>query len=219
MESGEQRQRIQVAVAAARARDAGTYFAELAASHVLDGVSRFIERRWPRADPESVYEAVSFAADRLYEVSSDGESPQNAVGYVWGVARNRMLKLHRMRRAQTDEIPDREAAPDFSEPEEETPLEHSVDEALRIARQLIPRLGQGGIQAVMTVVFDAIERGDQYIENERIAAISGLSLESVRRSKSRGWERLEREARKAGLALPEELKSEADDQGEEEDSE
>mgnify|MGYP006898377519 CR=1 FL=1 len=205
-------------MAAARGRDAGGYFSELAASHVLDGLSRYIERKWPKADPEMVYEVVTFAADRLYEASSDGGAPENAIGYMCVVARNRMLKLYRMLQRQTDAIPDLEAPSAITESEGES-AEHSLGEALRIARELIPRLGQASVQAVMTVVFDAIERGDEYIENERIAAITGLTLESVRRSKNRGWERLRREARKAGLVLPEELKAGADDEGEEGDPE
>jgi hypothetical protein len=54
----------------------------------------------------------------------------------------------------------------------------------------------------MTIVIDAVEHGIQDLPPDAIGNALGLSASAVRSLLSRGFERLEREARREGITLP-----------------
>lgn len=74
-------------------------------------------------------------------------------------------------------------------------------EAVRLARTLLPRIGEENIQRVMSIVLDAVENGLVDLSHREIAEMVGLSEGTVQKLVSRGFERLEREARHDGLWL------------------
>lgn len=74
-------------------------------------------------------------------------------------------------------------------------------EALYKARELLPLLGMENIRKVMATIFDAVEAGMDDLLDSEIAAAVDLSEETVRRLKSRGFERLRRLANERGYDL------------------
>jgi DNA-directed RNA polymerase specialized sigma24 family protein len=93
--------------------------------------------------------------------------------------------------------------------------DHRATEAVRLARSLLPRIGQGQIIDVMTVLIDAVEQGVQDLPPDAIGEALGLSAAAVRSLLSRGLERLEREARREGITLPEAVPALVRDAGDE----
>ncbi len=71
--------------------------------------------------------------------------------------------------------------------------------AVRLARSLLPRLGQERAQQVMGYVLDAVERGDVHVPSQDIAEALGVSDDVVRQSLSRGFRRLARLGAAQGL--------------------
>jgi DNA-directed RNA polymerase specialized sigma24 family protein len=204
---------LNYAVAAAVRNDPAAYLKALAASHVLDGIIRGLEHKWPGMDWDTVYHAVAVAAaDALYNKLAGGGAVRSPGGYLWKAAENTLLKLHEERKQH--------------EQFDETRLDHSREsprpatadrgdlraEALRMARSLLPRLGEANIQLVMSFIFDCLEKGEIELDNQDIANATGLTAESVRRLKSRGFQRLRREARRAGITLDQGISDELTEQ-------
>ncbi len=196
------------AVDAGIAGDVRKYLEELAVGPTLDGVVNGLRRRWPDADEAVVHDAVADASDALYTRLSEGVRVLNPGAFLWGAAKNQLLKWQKERQdARERQVPLTEECPApraiQDDPSGDDPSPERRREALRVARGLLPRLGQQNVQRVMGFIFDGIEADELYLDNATIADALGLSIETVRRVKNRGWERLEREARKAGIPLPE----------------
>jgi DNA-directed RNA polymerase specialized sigma24 family protein len=188
--------------AAARG-DVQSFLLELAASRLLDAVTHRLSRTWPKALPGSIEIAVTSAAEALYERASTGAVVSPA-GYVWGAARNRLLKEHRaglVDTASLDADTDELRGTIFEE-EERSSDEGSREEAIAFARSVLPELGEGPVRDVMAFILDCVEAGELYIDNLTIAAALGLSPMTVRRSKSRGFQRLARAAQCRKVLTP-----------------
>jgi RNA polymerase sigma factor (sigma-70 family) len=89
----------------------------------------------------------------------------------------------------------------FEQAEHEETAARRRIEAIQIARNLLPRIGEDNIQRVMSVVLDAVEQGSVDLSYSEIADAVGLTEATVQRLVSRGFERLEREAKRDGLWL------------------
>jgi len=204
--------RASTAFTAARDAAAGgnpeSMIEHLYASFYLDGLARGIQRRWPSLPAEDVDFAIAQAVDALYQAVQK-KSVVNLPGFLWKVAdrkANDCYQIHSRERATDPEelvnISDKYAPTDFpteAKPSEDDDFEKRRLEALRLARSLIPRLGQQNIQAVFNYLLDALEAGAVDVPNAEIADALGLSAQTVRTSLSRGFARLTRIARAEGL--------------------
>lgn len=206
---------LSAAVEAARRHDARTFVLEIARSHALDGITRGLIVGWPGLELGVIEAAVADAADALYnKVSEQGVVVTSSGGYLWGAAQNILRKHRRDGAIETVPFVEGEHDPTYEPPD--SPPEDLDDEerrrtAIQHARTLLSRLGGEVVIKVMTFILDCLEQGDVYIDNSMIADTLGLTLITVRRSKSRGFQRLAREARKEGFAVPEKFDSADED--------
>jgi RNA polymerase sigma factor (sigma-70 family) len=166
----------------------------------VDGLVRRLDRGWSLLDRGDVEDVVSDALLALYETMAAARKVGSAEAYVFKVAANRA-------KARYDEIKDRGSYDEelLEDPKSDAlPQPGLVDlrtEALRIARQLLPRLGQSTIQRVMGLVFEAVEADLADISPSEIAEVLGLSSSVVRQTLHRGFQRLQRIAQEEGLQL------------------
>jgi DNA-directed RNA polymerase specialized sigma24 family protein len=184
-------------------------------SFVLDGLIRLLRNKWP-----SLYDEVEFilaeAVDVLYQAISRGEKILNIPGFLYKVCDRKAYDHARHAEESFDPDNPKHAAPSSSSPTEQPILQeeeghdgHSEEldreekrhRAVAIARKLIPRLGQQSVQSVMTYVIDAVEAGREDLPDREVADALGLSLDTVRQSKSRGFRRLARIAHEERLAV------------------
>jgi DNA-directed RNA polymerase specialized sigma24 family protein len=206
---------LAAAANAAAAGDQKTYIIELAASHVLDGIARRLARAWPVAEPGFVEVVVAEAAEAFFTKAAGG-GIRSAAGFIYKTGWNRLSNLHRdgaLRAVPLDKAEDIAVDPDQ---DDEFDRERLRTRAVQLARQLIGSLGGTTIISVMTYIIDAADAGETDIDNKTIADALGLELQTVRRSKSRGFQRLAKAARKHGIEVPNELlPADEDDQDEE----
>jgi len=206
---------------AALAGDPFRMLTALYKSGVLDGLCRRLARAWDGIAFEDVQLIIAEAVDVLYHNVQSGQSKGRIIPFLLKVAGRKAFDFEKNRRRVDALDPgdlEREAAKEAQrefaahkrqeEPVSKVPdgldFEDRRRVALGIARGLLPRLGQQHIQDVMSYIFDAIEAGQEDISNDEIASALGLTGETVRTSKSRGFARLERIAKEEKL-LPEDF--------------
>jgi len=187
--------------------------AALYKSHVLDGICRRLAKDWSEIAFEDVELLVAAAVDVLYEKVRRGEQIRRIAPFLVKVASRKAYDFDESRRVidaldpadveaaagkeacRHFEREEQQAKPKTPDPDDELDYEDKRRIALRIARGLLPRLGQQRIQDVMGYILDAIEAGHDDISNEEIEDALGLSPDTVRTSKSRGFTRLARIAK------------------------
>ncbi len=188
------------AAGAQQAPAAWTIFEGLFTTGFVDGLVRRLDRVWPQLARDQVEDAVADALVALYDAVADGRVVRRPEAYVFKAAQNGAKGRFDSQAGQVE----------YDDLLHADPEEHGSSsagyadlraEALRIARQLLPRLGQTNIQRVMAIVFEAIEADVSDISPSDIAAALGLSSAVVRQSLHRGFQRLERLAREEGLQL------------------
>ena len=210
---------LKLAVHAATRGDAKAFFLAVAASHALDGITRGLQKAWPNVEFGAIEAIVAESAEALYaKVAVDRGVVGSAGAYLWGTARNKLCKRYQAGVLDTVPLVDGidgliAHAPDEPDEEDEDALRA---EALRRARALLSRLGGETIVQVMTFIFDAIERGDDFIDNATIASAIGKTPQTVRRSKSRGFQRLADSARQDGFDISAVLEANTQDEDEDE---
>jgi DNA-directed RNA polymerase specialized sigma24 family protein len=204
---------------AALAGDPVRMLTALYKSGVLDGLCRRLAAAWDGIAFEDVQLIIAEAVDVLYQTVQSGQSKGRIIPFLLKVAIRKAFDFEKKRRRVDALDPgdlEREAANEagreFAARErQEGPVSKISDDldfeerrrlALGIARGLLPRLGQQHVQDVMSYIFDAIEAGQEDISNDEIASALGLTGETVRTSKSRGFARLEKIAKEEKL-LPE----------------
>jgi DNA-directed RNA polymerase specialized sigma24 family protein len=188
----------------------------LARSGFLDGLVRGLESRWRNKLPRSEIEhCVAAAVDSAYATIRAGGSIRELGAWLWkvsdNVANDSWAQDHRLRETMADDIA--EPAPAMSDEERDTQdrlAEHRRAEAVRWARRLLPRIGQGQVLAVMELVVDAVEKSIPDFAPGVIADSLGIGVDAARTLLSRGFARLKREARREGIEFPEDL-AEADE--------
>jgi hypothetical protein len=201
------KEHLKNAVEAARRRDVRGYFIAIAESHVLDGLVHRLHARWSRIEYGVVEATIAQAAEAMYNaIANEQRVVSNPGGYLYGTANKMLVTGHGAGVLRVKPISEGfdviDPATELKSSSNLPPREHLVAEALRRARALVPRLGQENVIKVMTFIFDAIERGEHHIDNEYIGEALALSPDTVRQSKSRGFRRLEAEARKEGFEIP-----------------
>jgi DNA-directed RNA polymerase specialized sigma24 family protein len=198
---------LEVARQAAAARQPERMLEALDASKFLDGLTRRLESRWrgrlPRAEIE---QCVAVAVDAAYDAVANGKPVRSLGAWIWKVAWHKCVDCWSDDYEARSTIEPENLSVRAEEPvteEADRLQEYRTAEAIRLARTLVPRIGQGQIVDVMTIVIDAVEQGVEDLPPATIAEAVGLSVSAVRSLMSRGFERLEREARSAGITLPE----------------
>lgn len=204
------------AIVHAKHRDARGYIVNLLASYVLDGITRTLQNKWPQMEGSVIEAVVAEAADVLYEAIAEGRVIAVPEGFLWKAAHNKLLKRHQA--GLSVRVSFDESAEDHNRSDESSvdgpEREAMRNEAIRFARSVLPRLGQTTIVQVMSVIIDCVEKGELYIDNQFIADTLGLTKETVRKAKHRGFKRLEREAQRHGIEFVDEI-AEPSSQGDE----
>jgi DNA-directed RNA polymerase specialized sigma24 family protein len=183
-------------------------------SSYLDGLKRAMERKWPSIPPPDVDYVVAQAVDALYAEVHKGGKVLNLTAFLWKVADRKAFDYDQMRQNERTTSPDElerivnetevatrpiHDAPDCEADKEVMEYEEKRTKAIALARQLLPRLGQQNIQAVMSYVIDCVEARREDVPQREIAEALGLTVDTVKTSLWRGFQRLDREARKEGI--------------------
>ncbi len=172
----------------------------LNASMFLDGLVRMHRKRWGQKLPElEIEDCIAHGVDIAYDSIRAGKAVHNLGAWLWKVvdkaAHDRWTKDYRRRRGSAEELAEapEERLGDGERINADALADHRKSEAVRFARQLLPRLGQGQITDVMTLLIDAVEQGLPDLPANLVADTLGVSPGSARKLLSRGLARLQRE--------------------------
>lgn len=205
----QQQELLAKAKEAATSGDAGTMLGALYQSGILDGLTRQIASKWRSLSLDEIGDIVAEAVDILYVAIRSGKKVLNLVAYLWKTSDHKACDYHRLGQHQRfvtsddlERIPDQssELEDDLDISTKKQDWEEKRPRVIAIVRSLLPRLGQHNVQKVMTYILDALEANCMDISNAEIAEVLGLSLDVVRQSKHRGFQRLERIVREESLA-------------------
>lgn len=191
---------------------------------VLDGITRAIRRRFPRFPADAVDSIVAEAVTNFYSYVVSGKKVFNVGGFLFKAAEARAIEYERGR---VDEVllepavieilgenrgryvpsPDSFSSAAHDEAANEAAMEERRVKCLSIVQGLIPRLGQYNVCAVMSYIIEAVAAGCRDISNREIEEALGLTPDTVRQSKSRGFRRLATLAMSEGLVNAEFIRS------------
>ena len=185
----------------------------LTASGYLDGLRRRLQADWGRSLPPSeVDECIAQAVDTAFASVFNGRNIRNLGSWLWKVAKNiaddKWQSDYAYRsKFDEDRIP---AEPDTEETDRESEKRQELKEvrrkeAIRIARGLLPQVGEGQVRDVMELVIDAVEDGLPDLPASSIAEALGIKKNAARTLVSRGLKRLRRLAKQEGVEIPTDL--------------
>ena len=180
----------------------------LAASRYLDGLRRRLQKQWGALPWSEVDECIAQAVDAACAAVFEGRRIGILGAWLWKAARNIaddkwQSDYSRRHSADPASLGRMEPSETFSEAEERRALgETRRREAIRIARELLPRIGQGQVVPVMEVLIDAAENGLPDLPASSIAEQVGISESAARTLVSRGLKRLRRLAGQEGVGAP-----------------
>lgn len=199
----DQPQQSQRAAAAARRGDAVGMIQALFAGGMADWLYWRTSKAYRVLPAQDIQDCVAEAISDTFQVLAAGGRIQALPGYLLKAARNNALDMLSKRRDERSA--DMDSLPSVGDPTIDA-LRASAHELLRRdalakARALLPRLGMDNIRRVMEVIFDAIEQEIVDLRDSDIAAAVGLSEETAKRLKNRGFERLRRLAQDEGYEL------------------
>jgi DNA-directed RNA polymerase specialized sigma24 family protein len=193
----------------------------LTESRFLEALQRYMEADWAHLDAHKV---ISDAVNEFYERANAGTSIRKPMGYLFMTVKKMAIREHEARSREVE----------FSNAENEASLaatdkvlrnrvgrEERRVRALAIARSLLPRIGQETLRNIAAYYLDAVERDATCVDDGELADTFGLTEATARRLKNRALERLQREARAAGISIESEFgadafKNEDDDEHEDE---
>lgn len=179
----------------------------LFASGFVDGLIRQIAVRWDLISFEDAEDVVADAVQALYQNVRQGKRIHSVGGWLWKVAQRKAQDLC-AQRARANKVPtDGSAHSDSTGAAQETAEDNYPEPeelrivALRVARRLLPLLGQLNVQRVMTYLFDAVEQGVEDLPPKVIGEALGLDRNTVSKSLERGFRRLRERARIEGESI------------------
>ena len=160
--------------------------------------------RYSRVSRDVRMEAVAEGIAALHDAITKGTPVPRPGGYLLKVADRICAQEQRLQEQQatTDGLSDHDllhARAPWADSEDAVVRARRRTAALRLARSLLPRLGQQRAQEVMGYVFDSVEHGTVDIPSQEIAQALDMSDDVVRQSLSRGFRRLARLAAEEGL--------------------
>ncbi len=182
----------------------------LAASRYLDGLTRRLQTKWGGSlPPTEVDDCIAQAVDAACAAVSRGRPIRSLGAWLWKsadkIATDRWT-LDYGRRVEFDED-SLLVAPHTNDTEREREERQELGEgrrreAIRIAREFLPRIGEGQVRDVMELVIDAAEEGLPDLPAPYIAEALGISNNAARTLVSRGLKRLRRLAEQEGVEVP-----------------
>lgn len=194
---------------AARAGQPDKMIEALTLSGFTAGLLRRFETAWPHMPRTEIEEHIARAVDDAYAALSAGRRVTNLTAWIFKASHNKVHDHWQSEFSQRERDPtviDGVTAPgtlsDDERAAKDRMAEHRRREAIRITRDLLPRIGQGQVVDVMTIVIDAVEAEVSDLSSADIADALRISTDSARALLSRGFGRLERAARDAGIELP-----------------
>ena len=182
----------------------------LTASGYLDGLTRRLQEQWGRSLPSTeVDDCIAQAVDAACAAVFTGRTIRSFGAWLWKLAQNfaddrwRSDYAHRTDSDDTTVL----AVPDPGETDREREKREELEEArhgeaIRLARELLPRIGGGQILDVMEIVIDAAEDRLPDLPASSIAEALGISKNAARTLVSRGMKRLRRLAEQEGVEVP-----------------
>ena len=178
----------------------------LTASGYLDGLTRRLQKKWGDSLPWS--EVDDCIAQAVAAACAAGNI-RNLGAWLWKVATNTANDKWQSYYARRETFDDAtmavgvEAGETFPERADREELERvRRKEAIRIAREFLPRIGEGKVLDVMEIVIDAAENGLPDLPASSIAEAVGISDNAARTLVSRGLKRLHRLAEQEGVEMP-----------------
>lgn len=206
MLSDDERALREKAQVAAEAGDPTVLAQALSEQLIFDGFRRRLLDRWRFIPLEEIDYILAIGVDVLYDRVREGIHIGNVMGYYWKICDHKAHEYHRRQQREHSVDPqelaraqDHAGDPSSDSEDEDARREELRRRAIALARQFLPRLGQENIRKVMAYVIDAVEAGLEDVPNAEVAEATGLSLETVRTSLSRGFRRLFRIAREEGV--------------------
>lgn len=194
---------------AARDGDPLGMLAGLHEARVFDGLWDRLRFRWSGLGDAAIEESIATATDELFQAVQAGKQVGNLVGFLWKTSWRTAEKQHRDRHhvdtidpAVIDQIPDRGTRSEDSDTTDSTWEQDGKAKAIERARALLPRLGAGNIQEVMAFILEAVASGRVEVTSREIGEALGLKPTTVRTLKMRGFGRMRRVAREAGMTGP-----------------
>ena len=175
----------------------------LAASGYLDGLKRRLQKKWGGSIPASaVDECVAQAVDAACEGSYRKREIRNLGAWLWKVATNIADEVWRSDYAQRVDFDEAMVHTSVEGEERRREEETRRKEAVRIARELLPRIGSGQVVDVMELVIAAAEDGLPDLPASSISEALGISEDASRALVSRGLRRFRRVAGQEGVEIP-----------------
>ena len=199
-------EQLRLAESAAMRGDALGTIDALARSSFLDGLTRRIQARWSSLPPHEVDNCVAAAVDDVFDLISKGKSVKNLGGLLYNIvlrrASDRWADDYRLRGSglPSDHSPAVVEESPKARAERDARADARRTTAVRLARAMLPRIGQGQVIAVMEVLIDAVAQGDPDLTAEGVAEVVGISPASTRSLMSRGLKRMRELAEQDGSA-------------------
>ena len=207
---------MQDALQAAKEHRPDRMLEALAMSGFLDGLTRRLDAKWEQMHRMDVEDCVAKAVDEAYNAISQGRKIRNLGGWLWKAANNKSHDLWKKDfEYRESNFRDLDGIAGANEPtltDEERENRDNVDqfrreEAIRLARRLLPKIGKGQVVSVMELVIEAVEQGVPDLSTTDIGDTLGISTDAARTLLGRGFNRLYRVAREEGITLPEDLEN------------
>ncbi len=178
----------------------------LADQHALDGYYRYFSNRYSNLPSTAIEEAIGLATDAAYAHLQAGKKIFNLSGWLWKVIESRLNDAwtteHALNRPFDDERHGGAASNSsggLAERSAQIDRQGMRNEAIRVAREMLPTLGHKNIENVMKLILDAAENGVEDLPHAEIAETLDLNPNTVRVLVWRGFRRIARAAKKRGL--------------------
>ena len=200
----ERKELIKLAQEAADRGDAMAMFELLCQSTVFEALSSRFTEKYQDIPKEEINVVIGDALDEVYAKVNEGKPVRAVHSYLWKIIDNMLSKYYNERilcKGPSVEKLGTHDKPALG------PLTHKEaaklrETALKIAEGLLPRLGQLNVQNVMKYILESIRNGAQHIDPAEISDALHLTVENVRMSIKRGFERLARIAKEENLIDP-----------------
>ena len=180
-------------------------------SRYLDGLVRRLQKKWRALPRTEVDECIARSVDAACDAVHKNRSIRNLGAWLWKAADNtaddRWTSDYSHRKDLGERWPDVADSNETTQKREEHRRlkEARLRQAVRVARELLPRIGEGQVRDVMELLIDAAEDGLPDLPASAIADSLGISTNAARMLVSRGLRRLGRLADEEGVEMPTDL--------------
>lgn len=198
---------LEIAQQAVNQGDVVEMLRALTESRYLDGLARRLQKEWGGSLPATeVDDCIAQAVDAATAAVFEGRTIRSLGAWLWKSARNIAVDKWRSDYAERVDFNDNTVpgTPVSLETHRERERHRELEdtrriEAIRIARELLPRVGEGQVLDVMKLVIDAAEDRLPDLPASSIADALGISKNAARTLVSRGMKRLRRLAEQEGV--------------------